>query len=98
MPSILVEINKDKVSEIAQKLRSKGLSNLDIFHILKTFGVDKSELEKILSENEKLIVNKLYELKQIVYSLERRVDVIERKVKRRHELLIKILEQLEGKS
>ncbi|ADN51713.1 hypothetical protein [Vulcanisaeta distributa] len=81
------------IRSIVNELRSKGFSKLDIYLILRTLKPD-AKLEYLLSPGELDIVNRVNGLRIELYRMRTELYDLEKKVRRRHELIMGVYEEL----
>ncbi|ADY00908.1 hypothetical protein VMUT_0697 [Vulcanisaeta moutnovskia 768-28] len=75
------------------ELRSKGFSKLDIYLILRTLKPD-TKLEYLLSPTELDLINRMNKLRTDLYKMRTELYDLERKVRRRHEIITGVYEEL----
>ena len=82
---------------IVSELRSRGFSKLDIYLILKTLKPD-AKLEYLLSPGELDLINRVNAMRIELYRIRNVVYDLEKKVRRRHEMIMGVYEELMGSS
>ena len=83
------------IRSIVSELRSRGFSKLDIYLILKTLKPD-AKLEYLLSPGELDLINRVNAMKIELYRMRNAVYDLEKKVRKRHEIIEGIYEELMG--
>ena len=81
------------IKSIVSELRSRGFSKLDIYLILKTLKPD-AKLEYLLSPGELDLINRVNAMKIELYRMRNAVYDLEKKVRKRHEIIEGIYEEL----
>ncbi|GAB6948267.1 hypothetical protein JCM16161A_23970 [Vulcanisaeta sp. JCM 16161] len=81
------------IKSIVNELRSKGFSKLDIYLILRTLKPD-AKFEYLLSPSELDLVNRVNGLRIELYRMRTELYDLERKVKRRHEIIMGVYDEL----
>ncbi|MGC8606393.1 MAG: hypothetical protein ACP5GZ_03585 [Vulcanisaeta sp.] len=81
------------IKSIVNELRSKGFSKLDIYLILRTLKPD-TKLEYLLSPTELDLINRMNKLRTDLYKMRTELYDLERKVRRRHEIITGVYEEL----
>ncbi|WP_054853340.1 hypothetical protein [Vulcanisaeta distributa] len=82
------------IRSIVNELRSRGgLSKLDIYLILRTLKPD-AKLEYLLSPSELDLINRVNGLRVELYRIRNELYDMEKKVRRRHELIMGVYEEL----
>ncbi|WP_054857364.1 hypothetical protein [Vulcanisaeta sp. JCM 16159] len=81
------------IRNIVNELRSRGLSKLDIYLILRTLKPD-AKLEYLLSPSELDLINRVNGLRVELYRMRNELYDLEKKVRRRHELIMGVYEEL----
>ncbi|WP_054842520.1 hypothetical protein [Vulcanisaeta distributa] len=81
------------IKSIVSELRSKGFSKLDIYLILRTLKPD-AKFEYLLSPSELDLINRVNGLRVELYRMRTELYDLEKKVKRRHEIIMGVYEEL----
>ena len=81
------------IRSIVSELRSRGFSKLDIYLILKTLKPD-AKLEHLLSPGELDLINRVNAMRIELYRMRNAVYDLEKKVRKRHEIIEGIYEEL----
>ncbi len=81
------------IKSIISELRNKGFSKLDIYLVLRTLRPN-ANFEYILTPNELDLVNRVSKLRGELYRLRTQLYDLERKVKRRHEIIMGVYDEL----
>ncbi|GGI83695.1 hypothetical protein [Vulcanisaeta souniana] len=82
-----------EITSVINELRSKGFSKLDIYLVLRTLKPN-ANFEYILTPSELELVNRTNKLRSELYRLRTQLYDLERKVKRRHEIIMGVYEEL----
>lgn len=90
---MLSTLQDREISRIVRELKLRGLSNLDIYLILKTLIPNKN-LDYILTSDELEMINRTSKLKAELYYLRNIVSTLERRVLKRHELITNIYNEV----
>ena len=83
------------IRSIVSELRSRGFSKLDIYLILKTLKPD-AKLEYLLSPGELDLINRVNAMRIELYRMRNVVHDLEKKVRKRHEMIMGVYEELMG--
>ncbi len=81
------------IRSVVNELRSRGLSRLDIYLVLRTLRPD-ARFEYLLSPNELDLINRVNAMKVELYRMRNMVYDLEKKVRKRHEMIVGIYEEL----
>ncbi len=81
------------ISKIVSELSNKGFSKLDIYLILKTIKPN-ANFDYILTQNELDLINRVSKVRSDLYRLRNALNDLERKVRRRHELIDGVYKEL----
>ncbi|MFP3173952.1 MAG: hypothetical protein RXR44_05210 [Vulcanisaeta sp.] len=81
------------ISSIVNELRSKGFSKFDIYLMIKTIKPD-ARIEYLLTPSELDLVNRVNKLKGELYRMRTVLYDLEKRIKRRHELVMGVYEEL----
>ncbi|WP_069807456.1 hypothetical protein [Vulcanisaeta thermophila] len=93
---MLSTLQDKRVARIIGELRAKGMSNLDIYLALKTLMPGKN-LDYLLTPSELELINRLSKLRAELYYLRNIVSTMERRIMKRHELILSIYNELSSK-
>ncbi|MCG2881126.1 MAG: hypothetical protein L7G96_07390 [Vulcanisaeta sp.] len=88
----LISQAKD-IASIVNELRSKGFNKFDIYLIIKTIRPD-APIEHLLTPGELELINRVNRLKSELYRMRTVLYDLEKRVKRRHELIMRVYEEL----
>ncbi|GAB6945169.1 hypothetical protein [Vulcanisaeta sp. JCM 14467] len=81
------------IRSIVSELRSRGFSKLDVYLVLKTLKPD-AKLEYLLSPGELDLINRVNAMRIELYRMRNAVYDLEKKVRKRHEIIEGIYEEL----